>query len=226
MKMSVLLILSLLAMSEQFPVVEADDGTDDNLTVLYAEHLRASLWSMEVYEMVEEYLNSLKTWTLDNKSKLRKTGIDWDQYSDLEEAIVTATELLEALILNFNGPYTCKQQIALHASLENIFSILSKLRDPDLMTQWNQIHKGFETNMRVILVENRLKFFSYLDDEVRFLVENKDVDIQIKNAYLSDWHKRFTQHYYLFDMLKVENIRSFLPKSPMMPTECNDDEEE
>ncbi|XP_075150014.1 uncharacterized protein LOC142224097 [Haematobia irritans] len=218
MKIAIYLTITLLAIILLLHITEAAFATEDLQKQRYAEQLRKSLWSLEIYSMVENYLADLKFWMLETP----KLGLTHDLANRLEESMVQAIAAVKTLLLDYQNDKTCIAIASLQASLENIFNILSTIRDTNLVTQWHLIYNRFEINMKLWRKEYMRDFYHSLDDEVTFLLENHNADKATKMQSLKKWYDQFSRRYYIdVTMGKVLDIRSFLPKSSKRQSDCD-----
>ncbi|XP_075150016.1 uncharacterized protein LOC142224099 [Haematobia irritans] len=222
MKIALYLAVSLLAIAQLFSIAQATITPEEQFSEFYYEKLRNSLWSFEVYVRVEQYLNELKSWISMNPLDIPEAGLSADLVDELEETITNATTKLTVLLQNAENDQACVLTISLQANLENIFDILSMIRDKSLATQWIDIYKRFENNIKLVRRENMRHFVHSLDDKVKALLANKNANNGTSLKKLKQWHDKFSHRYYMDDAIRQAlDIRSFLPKSPSLPVSCD-----
>ncbi|XP_075150013.1 uncharacterized protein LOC142224096 [Haematobia irritans] len=222
MKIALYLAVWLLAITQFDSIAGAKVTPEDQFSEFYYETLRNSLWSYDVFGTVGEYLNELQSWILKNQLYIPDAVLSRELTDELKESITNATTKLTVLLKGEESDQACALTISLQANLENIFNILSMIRDKNLAAQWYDIYKRFENNIKEIRRDNMIDFVHSLDDKVKAYLANKYANIGRNFKRLMQWYDKFSRRHYMDDSIRQTlDIRSFLPKSPSLSASCD-----
>ncbi|XP_075150017.1 uncharacterized protein LOC142224100 [Haematobia irritans] len=220
MKIAIHLTVSLLAITWLFSIADAEVYTEDQFSEFYYRNLHRSLWSSEIYIMVEQFLSDLELWILKNQSEILEKGLAPNITHKFAQTFANATTGVKALLVNSANLRTCKLTLSLQENIINIANILSGLRDSHLAIQWYDINRRFKSDLNTIRHYNLKRFVNRVDDEVRFLLENGDKENKLSR--LRQWYDEFyRRHYKDNGITRVLEIRSFLPRTDYLPDDCD-----
>ncbi|XP_011294467.1 uncharacterized protein LOC101887376 [Musca domestica] len=151
------------------------------------------IWSPEIYQKAEEYINTLKKWSQSDE-RLQTTPI----YNELQEEIEKCLQLLEAL--KKGQINSCQKQIALTKSHSNIGALLVSIKDETLRNDCVGKLFDFARPLRSFKAQRKEDFYKFLLQSMeKYLNEN---DSTVESEDVVEWYRKFSEQQNLFLVVK------------------------